>query len=294
MISYNTKDWFAFITRFHKADTFRQLFPLILAISAYAAAIAWLELDYWKLSEKNYVRNLPVMHSLLGFAISMLLVFRTNTAYDRWWEGRKHWGALVNNSRNLAMKMESLLPENDLTNRLFFRKIIPAYAFALHRHLHKEQTRLELFEDEEQRHLLRHIDWEKHVPNQVALLMHRRIQLLHREGLLTAEQLLFINPELQSFTDICGACERIKNTPIPFSYSVFLKKFIFFYIMTLPFGYVFQLGFYVVPVVAFVFYVLASLELIAEEIEDPFSGDPNDIPTDTLARNINRHVSELI
>lgn len=294
MISYNTRDWFSFITRLHKADTFRQLIPLIFVISGYAAVIAWLELDYWKLSEKSYVRNLPVMHSLLGFAISMLLVFRTNTAYDRWWEGRKHWGALVNNSRNLAMKMEALLPENDLTNRAFFRKLIPAYALALHKHLHKEQTRLELFEDEEQRHLLQHVDWEKHVPNQLALLMYRRVQLLHREGLLSPEQLLFINPELQSFTDICGACERIKNTPIPFSYSVFIKKFIFFYIMTLPFGYVFQLGFYVVPVVAFVFYVLASLELIAEEIEDPFSGDANDIPTDTLARNIHRHVAELI
>jgi putative membrane protein len=106
--------------------------------------------------------------------------------------------------------------------------------------------------------------------------------------------LLFLNAEVQSFTDICGACERIKNTPIPYSYSVFIKKFIFFYIMTLPFGYVFQLGFYVIPVVAFVFYVLASLELIAEEIEDPFGGDENDVPTALLAKNINRHVAEII
>ena len=86
MISYNPKDWFTFIFRFHKADTFRQLFPMILAICGYAAGIAWLELEYWRLSDKSYVRNLPVMHSLLGFAISMLLVFRTNTAYDRWWD----------------------------------------------------------------------------------------------------------------------------------------------------------------------------------------------------------------
>ena len=224
----------------------------------------------------------------------MLLVFRTNTAYDRWWEGRKLWGALVNNSRNLAMKLETLLPEGDTVNRTFFRKSIPAFASALHHHLHKEQTRLELFEDEENRHLFKGIDWEKHVPNQVALLMHRHVQRLYREGILSAEQLLYLNAELQSFTDICGACERIKNTPIPFSYSVFIKKFIFFYVMTLPFGFVFQLGFYAIPVTAFVFYVLASLELIAEEIEDPFSGDDNDVPTETLARNIHRHVGELI
>ncbi|MBE2231667.1 MAG: hypothetical protein IAE96_13540 [Chitinophagaceae bacterium] len=294
MISYNTRDWFTFIFRFHKADTFRQLLPLMIGICAYSALIAWLELYYWNLSDKNYVRNIPVMHSLLGFAISMLLVFRTNTAYDRWWEGRKLWGALVNNSRNLAMKLAAILPASDEQTRSFFRKAIPSYAYALHNHLHKEKTRTELFEDDEHGHIFRSIDRDKHIPNQLALLLYRQVQQLHAEGRISGEQLLFLNAELQSFTDICGACERIKNTPIPFSYSVFIKKFIFFYIMTLPFGYVFQLGFYVVPVVAFIFFVLASLELIAEEIEDPFSGDPNDIPTELLSQNIQRHVAELI
>jgi putative membrane protein len=124
--------------------------------------------------------------------------------------------------------------------------------------------------------------------------MYQHIQHLHRDNKISGEQLIFLNSELTSFTDICGACERIKNTPIPFSYSVFIKKFIFFYIMSLPFGYVFQLGYYVIPVVAFVFYVLGSLEIIAEEIEDPFGGDENDVPTDKLARNIQLHVAEII
>ncbi|MCX6319540.1 MAG: bestrophin family protein [Bacteroidetes bacterium] len=294
MISYNPKDWFTFIFRFHKADTFRQLFPLLIGVSIYAGIISWLEMYYWKLPPASFVRNIPVMHTLLGFAISMLLVFRTNTAYDRWWEGRKLWGSLVNNSRNLALKLDAILPESEKAHRTFFRKIIPAYAYALHNHLHKEQTRIELFEEDEHKHLFRPIDYDKHVPNQIAKLMYHHVQLLCREGIITGEQLLYINAELQSFTDICGACERIKNTPIPFSYSVFIKKFIFFYIMTLPWGYVFQLGFYVVPVVAFILYVLGSLELIAEEIEDPFGGDQNDVPTDTLARNIHRHVAEII
>jgi putative membrane protein len=294
MISYNPKDWFTFIFRFHKADTFRQLFPLIIGISAYSGLIAWAELRYWELPADSFVRNIPVMHTLLGFAISMLLVFRTNTAYDRWWEGRKLWGNLVNNSRNLAMKLNTILPAEEIAQRTFFRKIIPAYASALHNHLHKEKTRVELFEDEDHRHLVKHIDQEKHVPNQLAMLMYAHVRQLHKENKLSSEDLLFLNSELQSFTDICGACERIKNTPIPFSYSVFIKKFIFFYIMTLPFGYVFQLGFFVIPVVAFVFYVLASLELIAEEIEDPFGGDPNDVPTVLLAQNIQRHVGELL
>ncbi len=294
MISYNTKDWFTFIFKFHKADTFRQLFPLIVGICVYSGIIAWLELDYWKLSQSSYVKNIPLMHGLLGFAISMLLVFRTNTAYDRWWEGRKLWGSLVNNSRNLAMKLNVVLPVDDQTQRTFFRKIIPAFAFALHNHLRKEETRIELFQEQEHQHLNHKIDKAKHIPNQVALMMYQHIHQLHNDKKITGEQLLFINAELQSFTEICGACERIKNTPIPFSYSVFIKKFIFFYIMTLPFGYVFQLGFYVIPVVAFVFYVLASLELIAEEIEDPFGGDENDVPTELLSQNIHRHVAEII
>jgi len=294
VISYNTKDWFTFIFRFHKADTFRQLLPLIAGICIYAGIIAFLELEYWQLSEKNYVRNLPVMHTLLGFAISMLLVFRTNTAYDRWWEGRKLWGSLVNNSRNLAMKLDVLLAKDDTASRSVFKKIIPAYAYALHNHLHKEKTRVELFEEDEHKHVFQQIDHDKHVPNQLALLLYRKVQQLCADKKLTGEQLLFLNSELQSFTDICGACERIKNTPIPFSYSVFIKKFIFFYTMTLPFGYVFLLGFYIIPVVGFIFYVLASLELIAEEIEDPFGGDPNDVPTELLSQQIHRHIAEII
>jgi Predicted membrane protein len=179
MISYNPKDWFTFIFRFHKADTFRKLGKLIIGISVYSAIIAYLELEYWKLSSNSYVRNIPVMHTLLGFAISMLLVFRTNTAYDRWWEGRKLWGSLVNNSRNLALKLSAILPAEEKSQRSFFRKIIPAYAFALHNHLHREKTRIELFEDEEHKHVFSSIDTEKHIPNQIALLMYKHIQQLY-------------------------------------------------------------------------------------------------------------------
>lgn len=83
MIFYNTKDWFTYIFRFHKADTFRKLVPLMIGVAIYSGIIAYLELEYWRLSSSSYVKNIPLMHGLLGFAISMLLVFRTNTAYDR-------------------------------------------------------------------------------------------------------------------------------------------------------------------------------------------------------------------
>lgn len=294
MINYNPKDWFTFIFRFHKADTFRKLFPLIIGICIYSWLITFLEIRVFKLSENSHLKNIPVMHSLLGFAISMLLVFRTNTAYDRWWEGRKLWGALVNNSRNLAIKLAVMLPKEDQEGRNFFRKIIPAFAYALHNHLRNEDTRIALFDNGENSHLLHHIDHKKHIPNQVAKLMIDHINDCYTQNKIDGNQLIVLNAEMQSFSDICGACERIKNTPIPFSYSVFIKKFIFFYVMTLPFGYVFILGYYVIPVVAFIFYVLASLEMIAEEIEDPFGNDDNDVPTGKIAANIHNHVNEIL
>jgi ion channel-forming bestrophin family protein len=138
------------------------------------------------------------------------------------------------------------------------------------------------------------IDHHKHRPNQIAKLLFHKINDLHQSGKISGDQLIIINSELQSFTEVCGACERIKNTPIPYSYSAFIKKFIFFYVMTLPFGYVFSLGYYTVPVVIFIFYVLASLELIAEEIEDPFGSDANDLPTAKIASNIKKHIEELL
>jgi putative membrane protein len=287
MISYNTKDWFTFIFRFHKADTFRTLFPIMLAIGAYAGIIGYLEVEYWQLADNSYVKNITIMHGMLGFVISLLLVFRTNTAYDRWWEGRKLWGSLVNNSRNLAIKLSVIL--TDEKDRAYFRKIIPSYASILNKHLKDEETGKQLFDDVDLE-----IDHHKHRPNQVAKILFQKVNDLYIYKKITGDQLIILNAEVLSFTEICGACERIKNTPIPYSYSAFLKKFIFFYVMTLPFGYSFSLGYYVAPVVVFIFYVLASLELIAEEIEDPFGNDENDLPTKKIAANIKKHVEELI
>lgn len=287
MVKYNPKDWITFIFRFHKADTFRQLFPMMIFIGLYSAGICYLEVEYWKLSQDSHVKNISIMHGMLGFVISLLLAYRTNTAYDRWWEGRKLWGSLVNNSRNLAIKLSAML--KDENDKRYLRFLIPTYASILSKHLSNEEVGQILFEDVELK-----INHEKHKPNQVAQVLFKKIHDLHQSGKISGDQLIILNSELQSFTDVCGACERIKNTPIPYSYSAFIKKFIFFYVMTLPFGYVFSLGYYVIPVVVFIFYVLASLELIAEEIEDPFGTDANDLPTGKIAENIKRHVEEIL
>lgn len=292
MISYNPKDWARFIFNFHRADTVRKLFPLMVVMGLYAWGIAYLEVDYLKLSHNSYVKNLSLLHTLLGFAISMLLVFRTNTAYDRWWEGRKLWGQLVNNSRNLAVKLNAMLPLHDTDNRRFFSQIISRFAVELMHHLQSEETRLSL--DEKPHPEIPDFDRTKHIPNQVALLIFNRVHQLHKQGVISGDQLWVLNGEVSSFLNISGACERIKNTPIPYSYSGFIKKFIFFYVITLPVGYVFNLGYWVVPVVVFVFYVLASLEIIAEEVEDPFGKDSNDLPMLRISETIRKNVEEIL
>lgn len=293
MIASDQKHPFRDIFRIHSADTFAKLAPYIVLLFIYTAAIALVERAFLHLTENSPVRQISNMHTLLGFAISMLLVFRTNTAYDRWWEGRKLWGNLTNSSRNLTMKLASILGDKYADDLNTFKKLITAYAYALHDHLKKENTRTALFDDKDQVKLFDEIDGDKHIPNQIASIMMRTAQSYVTDKKITEMQLLYINEELKDFTDICGACERIKNTPIPFSYSVFIKKFIFVYIVTLPFPYVLQLGYWAIPVVGFIFYVLASLELIAEEIEDPFGTDANDLPTEKIATNIGKHIADI-
>jgi putative membrane protein len=283
MISYNPKEWFGFIFKFHKADTFRQLWPLMIGVGFYAAIVDYIIVYYLELPRTHLITKIGVIHQTLGFVLSLLLAFRINSAYDRWWEGRKLWGSLVNNSRNLAIKLKHLVPYESAAP---FRQLIPLYAVAMKNHL-RDRSRYTLTQ-------LLPVDATKHVPNQVASEIIKQAYQLNKTGQINIEQLLTINAEITSFTDICGACERIKNTPIPYGYSVFIKKFIFFFVMTLPFAWAFELRYYVVPVIAFVLYVLASMELIAEEIENPFGEDPNDLPLDTLCENIDKHIGEIL
>lgn len=285
MINYNPKEWVSFIFHIHKADTFRKLWPLMLSVSVFSAFIAYLELNHLKLADTSYIKNVGMMHSLLGFVISMLLVFRTNTSYDRWWDGRKLLGSLTNVSRNLAIKVKALnLSKEEID---FFRYAIPKYAFALKEHLREKQY----FGKDS---FLIEIDGGKHIPNQVASSIVNKVFALQRENKITQEQLIILTNDTNQLTDICGGCERIRNTPIPYSYSAFIKKFIFIYVITLPFGWVFSLGYFVVPIVPFILYVLASLELIAEEIENPFNMDANDLPVDEICNNIEKHIGEIL
>ncbi|MFN3876500.1 MAG: bestrophin family ion channel, partial [Flavobacteriales bacterium] len=142
MVSYDPSNWLKALA-IHRSDTFRRLWPWLLGVMAFTYAVGFIETERLGLGSDSLLTNLPVMHSLLGFALSMLLVFRTNSAYDRWWEGRKLWGQLVNASRNLAVKILALLPD-DAAARAFYAKLIPLFAHELRLHLQREKTRLEL------------------------------------------------------------------------------------------------------------------------------------------------------
>ncbi len=286
MIKYNPKSWFQLIFAFHKSDTFRILWKELIYIGLFTILVAYLEITFFP--EAKFLSQLVAVYSLVGFVISLLLVFRTNTAYDRWWEGRKKWGCMVNDTRNLAVKINMLeLPDED---REFFKRMIPNFTFASKEHLRRDVKieELELTEFEAQE-----IMGKGHPPLHLINLMYKRLKSLKTQGKLTEEEFLLIDKNLNALLDSLGACERILNTPIPFSYSLFLKKFIFIYITTMPLAFVTTFGYFSALIATFVFYVLVSMEVLAEEIEDPFGNDANDLPTDDLCIMIKKNVNQV-
>jgi putative membrane protein len=285
MITYNPKDWFTLIIKFHKSDTFRILLPSLFCIGIYAAVIVFSEAHFFHIETKNPT----VMHSILGFVLSMLLVFRTNSAYDRWWEGRKIWGSFVNNSRNLALKLSVLV--SDKKDREELRLLITNYIYSAKNHLRNKYVQDEFVPIE--KISLSHFADASHKPNLIAKELYSKINDLQQRKVLGNEHIWILNEELKSFTDNIGACERIKNTPIPYSYNIFLKKMIFLYIMSLPVFFGSEFGYTTVPITVIVLYVFASIELIAEEIEDPFGEDDNDLPLDDICGRIRTNLNEI-
>jgi putative membrane protein len=286
MITYNPKDWFVLIIKFHKSDTFRILLPSLVCIGVYAAVIVYLNAHFFHLNTKNPT----VMHSILGFVLSMLLVFRTNSAYDRWWEGRKIWGSMVNNSRNLALKLSALVDNGK--DRTELKDLIVNYVFSTKNHL-RNRYKQDEFTPIENIGLSEFAD-AAHKPNRIAKSLYAKIYALHQNKTIGGEHLFILNEELRSFTDNTGACERIKNTPIPYSYNIFLKKMIFLYIITLPVFFASEFSYTTVPITIIVLYVFASIELIAEEIEDPFGEDDNDLPLDDICGKIKQNLNDIL
>jgi len=291
MVDYNPKAWFSLITHSYSRHVMRTLQPVLFFMGAYSALCCYLILDVFRLHEKDFHSTIS-MHSLLGIVLGLFLVFRTNSAYDRWWEGRKLWGSLVNNTRNLAHKCNAFLPTEDRENRIYFTSMIINFANSVRDHL-RDGVSIDSLE-EAGADFKSHFKNVKHVPNRISSMMYQRINELFKNKIISGEHLFLVDKELKEFSDILGACERIKNTPIPYSYSMYIKKFIFIYIITLPFGFVTQTEYITIPIVVLISFVIFSVELIAEEIEDPFGKDINDLPTDELTGKICDNIREIL
>ena len=289
MIPYNNKSWFRHILTFHKTDTLRRLWNELLIVAILVAAFVYVELNYLDHDKAAY-ESVSKFQTLTTLAFSLLLVFRMNSAYDRWWEGRKFWGSFVNNSRNLAVKINAYVDKSDTETRAFFRRMIPNFVIASKEHL-RSGTKIEELELLEQDEAIKHF---KHLPNGIINAMYEKVSELNKAGKLSDEKLIILDKDLKTFLDNLGGCERIKKTPIPFSYSIFLKKFIVIFVSAAPFSFVHILHYWTIPVSMVIFYFFVSLELISEEIEDPFGTDPNDLPTDEICVTIKQNVHEIL
>ncbi|MCI5080381.1 MAG: hypothetical protein MRY78_01745 [Saprospiraceae bacterium] len=290
MINYKTNDnWFGDVSHLAKSWTMVRILRSVIAIGIYSAVVC-IAVEFLEL--QSYISMNTSIFSLLGVILSIFLVFRTNSAYDRWWEARKQWGALVNNTRNLAIYVEAMFPKKDEDVRRLMAKHISNFCLALVEHL-RDGTKLDklIYLSDEDR---AEYESKGHIPNHIALQIMERLASAHRKGEINEGDYINIKAQHQSLLDILGACERIKKTPIPFSYAVFLKIFITAYGVLLPFALVTTLGLSTIPIVMFIFFALLGIELMGEEIEDPFGLDCNDLPTGDIAHTIKTNVFEIL
>ena len=200
--------------------------------------------------------------------------------------------AWVNTNRTLATYLNALLPATRHDDRLFFTKMLSNFSFALKNHLRNERIISELEEsDGHQISTLQHYD---HLPNGIMAQIQVRKQQLYAEGLITDPQLISLDNLLAAYLDVSGICERIKSTPIPFSYSFFIKLFIFLYVGIMPFTVIDEFGYLTIPAVMAVSYILVGLEIIGEEIQEPFGTERNDLPLNQLSRMIRLNIHEIM
>jgi len=290
MIYYKTNDnWFGDVRHLAKSWTMVRIVRSVLLIGVYAAVVCvTVEMLDWG----EYISMNTSVFSLLGVILSIFLVFRTNSAYDRWWEARKQWGALVNNTRNLAIYVHTMFPKGDKDVRRFMAKHISNFCLALVEHL-RSGTKLEnlIYLTDEQR---AEYSTKNHIPNHIAMQIFDRLATAHRLGTINEGDYINIKAQHQSLLDILGACERIKKTPIPFSYAVYLKIFITAYGVLLPFALVNTFHLAAIPLSMFIFFALLGVELLGEEIEDPFGLDCNDLPTGDMAHTIKNNIFEIL
>lgn len=239
--------------------------------------------------------------TLIGLPLAIFLGFRNNVAYDRFWEGRRLWGELVHKSRSLSRQCQSLIADTeparahrgltDVRVRMIYRAI--AFAHALRQQLRNIQAPAEL------KGLLLASEWQQmdkssNKPDFLMLKMGQDLGLCLKEGRIDSCLAASIDATLSSMTGAAGGCERIKSTPVPFSYTLLLHRTAYLYCFLLPFGLVDSIGFMTPFVVAIVAYTFFGLDALGDEIEEPFGTDSNDLPLDAICRVIEINLRESL
>jgi ion channel-forming bestrophin family protein len=248
-----------------------------------------------------YFYNIPVFAKSLGAVIpsivlGLLLVFRTNTAYERFWEGRKAWGNIVNNIRNLSRLIWVAIDETDPSHRPEKEqalKLLVAFAIATKLHLRSQPASDRLAE------LVSTLQFSKlqtatNPPLEVIFWISDYLQAKHEQLQISLYQMNELQTLLNNLVDMLGACERILRTPMPLAYAIHLKQLLFLYCLLLPFQVVEELRWWTAPAIALVSFTLFGIEAIGVEIENPFGSDPNDLPLDKICDTVDRNVEDLI
>ncbi len=240
---------------------------------------------------------LPLKSGLVpSIVLGLLLVFRTNTAYERYWEGRKLWGLLINTVRNLSRTIWVTIKENNDSDRgekIATLKLLIAFAIATKLHLRSEGVNEELaiFLPQEGYDKLCNMN---HPPLEIAFWIGDYLQQQYEKQAIDSYQLTAMFKLLDTMVDVLGACERILKTPIPLAYTIHLKQLVLLYCLTLPFQFVDELVWMTAPIVALISFTILGIEAIGIEIEDPFGYDPNDLPLDQICYTMEKNIEDLI
>jgi ion channel-forming bestrophin family protein len=245
--------------------------------------------------------NIPVSAKALGgivpsIVLGLLLVFRTNTAYERFWEGRKAWGTIVNNIRNLSRSIWVAIAEIEPIHRHEKEQILyllVAFAIATKLHLRSQPIDDRLTKLVSPLQLVK-LQTMNNPPLEIVFWIGDYLQSKHEQGQISLYQMSDLQNILNGLVDTLGTCERILRTPIPIAYAIHLKQLLLIYCLLLPFQVVEELHWWTAPMVALVSFTLFGIEAIGVEIENPFGNDPNDLPLDAICDTIQRNIDDLI
>ena len=243
--------------------------------------------------------NIPIaVPTILGTIISLLLAFKSNQAYDRWWEARIVWGAIVNDSRTLIRQIIAFYKDpdfsvqaNDFKER--FAKRQAAWCYALAQSLRgKDALRpLKTLVDENE---FRFLSNHKHIPNAILMLHAKELKKAKEENRLNTYQQVEIDNTLTRLCDSMGKCERIKNTIFPTTYSMYIRFTLCLFIILLPFGLTDFLGWMQIPVVATIGAACFLIEKMAIHLQDPFENRPTDTPMLTISNTIEQNLMQMV